>query len=88
MGARYALAVAAVGGLLFVASLVGSVAYTRYVAEQSAQQQAEERHRQDLLWCSLLGRLDQTDQPATTERGRAVQRDIHQLRQDLGCEGR
>ena len=88
MSRRYALAVTFVVGVLFVASLVGSVAYTRYVQQQSDRRQAEERHRQDVRWCPLLATLDQPGVPATTERGRVVQEQIHQLRIETGCEER
>ena len=41
----------------------------------------------DQRWCALLASLDQPETPATTERGRQIQIQIHQLRRDLGCGG-
>lgn len=60
--------------LALVAVMLANVAYTRHV-----QQQADRR------WCALLATLDTNDPPATTERGRVVQQQLHQLRMDLGC---
>lgn len=62
-----------------------NIAYTRHVAEQGDQRQTELRREQDQRWCPLLGSLDQPEVPATTERGRAVQRQIHELRIETGC---
>jgi hypothetical protein len=62
-----------------------NVAYTRYVQQNSDQRQTELRHEQDRRWCPLLTSLDQPEVPATTERGRAVQQQIHQLRIETGC---
>lgn len=53
---------------------VAGIVYTTHVQRQS-----------DRRWCSLLESLDQPDVPATTERGRRVQEQIHVLRRDLGC---
>lgn len=64
------------------------VLYTGHVQRQSDLRQDHERREDDRRWCALLAKLDQPGQPATTERGRAIQRDIHQLRLDLGCEER
>lgn len=63
--------------VMFVAVAIGSVAYTGHTQRQS-----------DRRWCSLLSSLDQPDVPATTERGRQVQLQIHDLRSELGCEER
>lgn len=81
----YALTIALFVAALFVGSLVGSVAYTRHVADESDRRQTELRHEQNRRWCPLLGSLDQPDVPATTERGRAVQQQIHTLRIESGC---
>lgn len=54
-----------------------SIIYTNHA-------QRESDHR----WCALLASLDQPDVPATTERGRQVQKQIHDLRRDLGCEAK
>ena len=47
---------------------------------------AHEQRKSDQRWCALLASLDQPQVPATTERGRQVQQQIHQLRHDLGCD--
>jgi hypothetical protein len=86
---RYAMAISLLIGVLFVGSLVGSVAYTRHVQQNADRRQAELRHEQDQRWCPLLATLDQPEVPASTERGRAVQQQIHTLRIESGCtEGR
>lgn len=51
---------------------------------QSEQRITDQQHRNDLRWCQLLASLDQPA-PASTERGRLIQAQIHQLRTDLGC---
>ncbi|MFC9973530.1 hypothetical protein ACFVH6_21815 [Spirillospora sp. NPDC127200] len=61
------------------------IVYTGHVARETERRQEQERQEADRRWCSLLTRLDQPQTPATTERGAAIQRDIHQLRGDLGC---
>lgn len=75
--------------LMVLASAVliafANVAYTRHVAEQADHRQAELRHEQDRRWCPLLVSLDQPDVPATTDRGRAIQQQIHELRIETGC---
>lgn len=61
------------------AVLVGAacIAYTQHV-------QRESDHR----WCALLDSLDQPSPPPSTDRGREIQRQISQLRHDLGCEAK
>ena len=81
----YAGVMAAVVGLLFVGALLLSTAYTRHVQRDADRRQTELRHEGDARWCALLDSLDQPQAPATTERGRLVQRQIHQLRIELGC---
>lgn len=77
--------------------VAGNVTYTSYVQHQAdvrqqqaradfEQRQEQARREADLRWCALMAKLDQPEQPATTERGRAIQQQIHQLRLDLGCE--
>lgn len=66
-------------GVFFVASLVGSVAYTRHV-----QQQADRR------WCALFQTLDRPvpptiRDPVQRQRSQTSQRQFHRLRVDLGC---
>jgi hypothetical protein len=79
------MTVALVVGLLFVGSLILNVAYTSHVSERADRRQAELRQQQDRRWCPLLASLDQPGQPPTTERGRLIQEQIHQLREDTGC---
>lgn len=79
------MAVSLLVGVLFVGSLIGSVAYTRHVQSTADRRQAELRVQSNQRWCPLLGSLDQPEVPATTERGRAVQEQIHQLRVETGC---
>ncbi|MEV4000987.1 hypothetical protein [Actinomadura sp. NPDC049753] len=81
--AWWSVAIVTVSALLVAGACI---LYTGHVQRQSDQRQDHERREDDRRWCSLLTRLDQPGQPATTDRGRAVQRDIHQLRRDLGCE--
>lgn len=71
--AWWAIAMVLITAVVLVAV---NVTYTAH-----AQRDADRR------WCSLLASLDQPDVPATTQRGRQVQQQIHQLRHDLGCEG-
>ncbi|MBT2213452.1 hypothetical protein [Actinomadura sp. NEAU-AAG7] len=61
-------------GVLFVGSLLFSVGYTRHVSQEA-----------DRRWCALLESLDAPWTPATTERGKEIQRQVHTLRRDLGC---
>lgn len=81
--ARWAVLMVLVSALLVAGACV---LYTGHVQRQADQRQDHERREDDRRWCALLAKLDQPGQPATTERGRAIQRDIHQLRRDLGCE--
>lgn len=60
--------------LMAIAVGVACVGYT-----QHAQRQSDQR------WCDLMTTLDQPQVPATSQRGRAVQQQIHQLRSELGC---
>jgi hypothetical protein len=84
-GRRYAIGMVLLVGVLFVGAVVLNAAYTSRVQENSDRRQAEERRRQDRRWCDLLTSLDQPQTPATTERGRELQRQVHQLRKDMGC---
>lgn len=54
---------------------VAGIVYTSHV-----QRQADRR------WCALLSSLDSPQAPATTDRGRVVQQQMHELRTDLGCD--
>ena len=62
------------------------VFYTNHVQRQEQQRQEQTRREADRRWCALMASLDQPQEPATTERGRVIQKQIHQLRRDLGCE--
>jgi cell division protein FtsL len=81
--ARWAVLMVLVAAVLVGA---GNVAYTSYVQRQTDVRQEHARREADQRWCALMAKLDQPEQPATTERGRAIQQQIHQLRRDLGCE--
>lgn len=67
--------------MVLVAAIVvalGSVAYTGHTQEQA-----------DRRWCELLETLDNpTAPPPETPRGAEIQREVRQLRSDLGCEDR
>lgn len=65
--------------MVLVASVLTGGASITYTAHQ--------QRISDRRWCSLLASIDQPAIPATTERGRVVQQQIHQLRHDLGCKG-
>jgi hypothetical protein len=67
------MVVASVAALLAV--VVSNAVYTRHLQQQA-----------DLRWCALLTSLDSPQAPATTERGLVVQRQMHKLRTDLGCD--
>jgi hypothetical protein len=73
--------------LLFTATalVVVSITYTRHVQHQTEQTFQRAQQMNNRRWCALLSSLDQPDVPATTERGRQVQIQIHQLRLGLGC---
>ncbi|HEY9367007.1 hypothetical protein [Streptomyces sp.] len=76
--------------VLVAAVLVGAanVVYTGHVQQQSERRQEQARQEAERRWCPLLATLDQPGVPATTERGRVVQEQIHQLRIETGCEER
>ncbi|MGI5423049.1 hypothetical protein [Actinomadura luteofluorescens] len=83
--ARWAVLMVLVAALLVGAA---NVVYTGYVQRQGSAEQEQARREAERRWCPLLATLDQPDVPATTERGRVVQRQIHQLRTETGCEAR
>ena len=81
----YAIAVAFVAAA--VVSVAG-VAYTNYVQKQAGQRSTAERVDSDRRWCALLVDLDAAYQTApgpTTELGRKVAAEIHNLRVSFGC---
>lgn len=46
---------------------------------------AHQQRESDQRWCALLATLDTPGAPAETERGRQIQRQVHELRRSLGC---
>jgi hypothetical protein len=64
------------------------IVYTGHVARQTEQRQDRARMEADQRWCPLLDALDQPRVPPETERGRQIQREIHRLRTQTGCETR
>lgn len=65
--------------MILVAAVLAAgacVLYTQHVQQESNRK-----------WCALLTSLDQPEVPPTTERGRQVQQQIHDLRLGLGCGG-
>ena len=66
---------------------MANAVYIRHLQHQTEIRFQQSQRAADLRWCSLLSSLDQPGVPATTERGRFVQKQIHQLVLDLGCEG-
>lgn len=81
----YALAAILITAVALVAVVVVNVGYTRHVQQQADRRQARAAREADHRWCALLNSLDQPEVPTTTDRGRAVQVQIHGLRVDLGC---
>jgi hypothetical protein len=81
----YAIAVA------FVACLVAagaSIVYASVVQRQAEKRTEAERAESDRRWCSLLVELDNayhTKPGPTTDVGRKVADEIHQLRIGFGC---
>jgi hypothetical protein len=74
--------------------LVGAVvlgfanaAYTNYVQHQSEQRFRRAVEMSQQRWCDLLNSLDHPEVPSTTDRGRQIQKQIHELRLGLGCGG-
>lgn len=43
------------------------------------------QEKSDKRWCELLNGIDQPNVPATTERARNAQKQIHKLRVEFGC---
>jgi hypothetical protein len=83
--AWYAIAVSFIACL--VIALAG-VVYTNYVQSQARHRTEAERAESDRRWCSLLVELDnayRTSPGPTTEVGKKVAAEIHQLRVSFGC---
>jgi hypothetical protein len=86
--AWYAIAVSFVA--CAVIALAG-VVYTNYVQSQARHRTEAERAESDRRWCALLTELDNayaTSPGPTTEVGKKVAAEIHQLRVGLGCPER
>ncbi|TYK45142.1 hypothetical protein [Actinomadura decatromicini] len=66
-------------------SLVIVLVVAVFIAGSSVFYTNREQRQSDQRWCALLASLDQPQAPATTERGRVIQAQIHELRVDLGC---
>jgi hypothetical protein len=82
--AWYSVMVILVGAVL-LAFVNG--AYTNYVQHQSEQRFRRAVELSQQRWCDLLNSLDHPEVPSTTERGKQIQLQIHELRLGLGCGG-
>jgi hypothetical protein len=86
--AWYAIAVS------FIACVViagAGLFYTYYVQKQADRRSTVERVESDRRWCALLTDLDSaynTSPGPSTEIGRKVAAEIHQLRVAFGCPAR
>jgi hypothetical protein len=83
--AWYAIAVSFVACL---AIALAGVAYTDHVQRQADKRSTAERVESDRRWCALLVDLDNAYHSSpgpSTEIGRKVATEIHQLRQSFGC---
>jgi hypothetical protein len=69
--------IVAVVGVIMLSLIMTGFAVVSYTAYAQA--------RSDHRWCDLLNGIDQPNVPATTERARNAQRQIHKLRIDFGC---
>jgi hypothetical protein len=78
----YSLLVILVGA---VALGFANAAYTNYVQHQSEQRFRRAVEISQQRWCDLLNSLDHPEVPSTTERGKQIQQQIHDLRLGLGC---
>lgn len=81
----YAVIVAVVA---FLAIAFAGVAYTNHVQSQAEHRAQAERAESDRRWCALLTELDNAYKgpPApTTEVGRKVAAEVHQLRESFRC---
>jgi hypothetical protein len=86
--AWYAIAVSFVACLVIALAGVG---YTNYVQSQARHRTEAERAESDRRWCALLTELDNayaTSPGPTTEVGKKVAAEIHQLRVGFGCPER
>lgn len=81
----YAIAVAFVACLL---SAGGAIVYAGVVQRQAEQRTEAERAESDRRWCALLTELDNAyhiKPGPTTDVGRKVAAEIHELRISFGC---
>lgn len=84
----YALLVSFLACVVVAGSSVG---YAGWVNAESQKRAAAARVESDRRWCSLLTALDETYQgppSPTTELGRKVAAEIHELRVAFGCPER
>jgi hypothetical protein len=84
MKQRYALFTIFVSGLVIV---LANMIYTSHVQRQSEQRFNRAVELSQQRWCDLLNSLDHPEVPSTTERGKQIQLQIHELRLGLGCGG-
>jgi hypothetical protein len=82
--AWYSVLVILVGAVLLGFT---NAAYTNYVQHQSEQRFNRAVQMSQQRWCDLLNSLDHPEVPSTTDRGRQIQHQIHELRLGLGCGG-
>jgi hypothetical protein len=71
-----------------VAIAFAGVVYTNHVQSQAQHRAEAERAESDRRWCALLSELDNAYKgpPApTTEVGRKVAAEVHQLRESFRC---
>jgi hypothetical protein len=71
-----------------LAIALASVVYTNHVQGQAERRARMERAESDRRWCALLNELDgaySAPPGPTTETGRKVAIEVHQLRADFGC---
>jgi hypothetical protein len=64
-------------GVIFMSLIMTGVAVVTYTSWAQA--------KSDQRWCELLNGIDQPNVPATTERARNAQKQIHKLRVEFGC---
>jgi hypothetical protein len=80
--AWYSVMVILIGAVVLA---FGNGIYTNYVQHQSEQRFNRAVQMSQQRWCDLLNSLDHPEVPSTTDRGRQIQKQIHELRLGLGC---
>lgn len=71
-----------------LAIALAGVLYTNHVQHVADRRSTAERADSDQRWCSLLTELDNAYSAPpgpTTDTGRKVAAEVHQLRVDFGC---